>query len=177
MGGRILIVDTDDLFRHNLAVRLRKERFKVHETGDASSMSSMLRFRDIDVVLLGLSGLREAGLVLLQEVRRLRPTTKVILLRDVDQIGLSIAGMKFGAYDDLQMPFDLAALVARIQDACQERRATRRSPIRRLEQLMAAISFAEAGEHDTALHMLSETRTDGSKEPSDKGPARKSNRP
>ena len=149
MAVSVLIVDPDELFRSNLADRLKGESFRVYETGDGDQMSSLLR-RRIDVVLLALKGWHEQGLALLREIRALRPTSQVILIGDGESVPLSIAGMRLGAFDEIPTPFDFGHLVRRIREACAAQRRKASTPLARLQDLMVAVTFAEAGEHDTA---------------------------
>ena len=119
---KLLIIETDDLFRQHIAERLRLESCKVFEACEEAEAMKVFQRKDLDVVLLGLKGFKKKGLTLLKTIRELRPTTEVILMIPPEDFTLSLEGMKLGAFDDLLMPFDLETLLERIGAACQKRR-------------------------------------------------------
>jgi DNA-binding NtrC family response regulator len=120
--GKLLIIETDDLFRKHIAERLRLESYRVFEACEEAEAMKVFQRKDLDVVLLGLKGFRKKGLTLLKTIRELRPTTEVILMIPPEDFTLSLEGMKLGAFDDLLMPFGLETLLERIGAACQKRR-------------------------------------------------------
>jgi DNA-binding NtrC family response regulator len=119
---KLLIIETDDLFRKHIAERLRLEGYKVSEACEEAEAMKVFQRKDLDVVLLGLKGFRNKGLALLKTIRELRPASEVILMIPPEDFPLSIEGMKLGAFDDLLMPFGLETLLERIAAACQKRR-------------------------------------------------------
>lgn len=163
MGAKLLIVEADGLFRHNLALRLGLEKFKVFEAEDSEGLERLLRKRNIDVVLLGLNGFKEKGLSFLKTIKKVRPLTEVILMNSPGDLPLSIAGMKLGAFDDLLVPFDLRALLGQIYKAWARKRELEQkikkpSILGRCQDAMVAVSFAEAGELDTACDILRKSK-------------------
>ena len=119
---KLLIIETDDLFRKHVAERLRLESCKVFEACEEAEAMKVFQRKDLDVVLLGLKGFKKKGLTLLKTIRELRPTTEVILMIPPEDFTLSLEGMKLGAFDDLLIPFDVETLLKRIAAACQKRR-------------------------------------------------------
>jgi len=119
---KLLIIETDDLFRKHIAERLRLESCRVFEACEEAEAMKVFQRKDLDVVLLGLKGFKKKGLSLLKTIRELRPTTEVILMIPPEDFTLSLEGMKLGAFDDLLIPFDLETLLKRIEAACQKRR-------------------------------------------------------
>ena len=119
---KLLIIETDDLFRKHIAERLRLESCKVFEACEEAEAMKVFQRKDLDVVLLGLKGFKKKGLTLLKTIRELRPTTEVILMIPPEDFTLSLEGMKLGAFDDLLIPFDLETLLKRIAAACLKRR-------------------------------------------------------
>jgi DNA-binding NtrC family response regulator len=159
MTAGVGIVHGDELFRQSLGSRLQRARFRVYPTGDAGEMRAWLGRKRIDVVLIGLTSLGREALALVDAVARSGRAAATIVLNDEDDISLGIAAMKAGAYDEITVPFDMGDLVARVDEAWRAVRARRaarprRSPLARARQLMVAISFAEAGELDTARSMM-----------------------
>lgn len=117
MGVKLLIIESDDPFRRNISERLRQESYRVYEACHESEMNRIIQRKDIDVVLLGLRGLKHRGLSLLKAIKEARPLVEVILLIPSEEVSLSIEGMKLGAFDDLMLPFNLETLLERIQAA------------------------------------------------------------
>jgi DNA-binding NtrC family response regulator len=139
---KLLIIETDDLFRQHIAERLRLESCKVFEACEEAEAMKVFQRKDLDVVLLGLKGFKKKGLTLLKTIRELRPTTEVILMIPPEDFTLSLEGMKLGAFDDLLMPFGLETLLERIGAACQKRR----NPI----SVKNSAAHNPADEHSTA---------------------------
>lgn len=93
---------------------------------------------------------------------------EVILINRPEQIETSIAGMRAGAADELTVPIDLSDLRKKIVAAMLrlENRAPksgRKRLARLFHETMSAITFAQAGEFDTARDFLSSA----GKEPDD----------
>jgi DNA-binding NtrC family response regulator len=119
---RLLVIETDDLFRSNVAERLRLESYKVYEACQEIEARKVIERKNIDVVLLGLRGLRQRGLTFLKGIKKFRPLIEVILIIPSEEISLSIEGMKLGAFDDILMPFDMETLLDRIQAAYRQKK-------------------------------------------------------
>ncbi|MFH2133107.1 MAG: response regulator [bacterium] len=179
MSAGLLIIDRDSLLRSNLDHRLRIERYRIFTSDRPDEIMKMMRKKRIDVVLLNLVDLRNEGLRLLTQLKALRPLVEVILINQSSQIALSIEGMKRGAFDDFLLPFDMNQLLTRIQDAIalkKQRRSRRKTFREKIDDIMIAVSFAEAGEIETARQYLnrSDNRT-GEEADTEKGHPDKTN--
>ena len=126
MNPLVLIVDTDSLSRTSLSTRLKSNGFQAVEAENLFEAEQAVQDRDVDVVLLDIRKLKGRALRLLQSIKSARPKAEVILLTGPDQIGLSIQGMKLGAFDDLTAPFDVALLLARISAAWEKNKFRKR---------------------------------------------------
>ncbi len=125
MRVNLLIVESDNFFRKNLARRLPDEKnWRILFAEHRIEAIKIVKREKIDVVLLGLKDLKKEGLMILKEVKNIRPLTEVITINRSDQIALSIEGMKLGAFDDFIVPFDLESLVRRIREAHQKKKET-----------------------------------------------------
>jgi DNA-binding NtrC family response regulator len=120
---KLLIVEMDDAFRRHLAERLRVENFKVYEACQETEAKQILQRKIIDVVLLGMREFKQGGLMLLKDIKELKPLTEVILMTPAESTSLfaSIQAMKLGAFDDLHIPFDMQKLIERITAARQKK--------------------------------------------------------
>ncbi|MBW2181795.1 MAG: response regulator, partial [Deltaproteobacteria bacterium] len=59
------------------------------------------------------------GVETLQEIKKIKPLTQVIMLTGNATVETAINGMKLGAYDYLMKPTDTEILVEKIDKACQ----------------------------------------------------------
>jgi DNA-binding response OmpR family regulator len=112
---RLLVIEHDHLLRDNLVHHLRQRGFTVLAGTAREEVGRALSNDRIDVVLLGLGGLRRQGLALLSLIKQDSPGTEVILMTTSDCLHLSIEGMKLGAFDDIQVPYDIDILCAKIK--------------------------------------------------------------
>jgi DNA-binding NtrC family response regulator len=128
MVPRLLLVDPDDEFRTTLAARLRGEGWEVVETDGPLETLALLEEQEVDVVLLDIRFSGAAGLDLLAQVRQAAPTTEVVLITPAGQVDLSIGGMRLGAFDDIQVPFDIKALSDRIREARRLKMSRKEEP-------------------------------------------------
>ncbi|MCK8601592.1 response regulator [Desulfoferrobacter suflitae] len=146
MPIRVLLIDTDENFCQNLSQRLLMEKYKVLVTADVAEAKKIVQREKIDVVLLGLKGLRQRGLALLANIKKMRPATEVILMLPDGHLALSIEGMRLGAFDDLLMPFDIETLLSRITAAYhhgQAQKRIRRGPLDK--QHNRVLDYAKGG--------------------------------
>ena len=117
MKIHLLIIETDDEIRQNLVQRLSLDQYLLFGVDHPKKVDEIIKKNKIDVVLLGLVGLREEGLSVLKSIKRVRPLTEIIMINDSAKIPLSMQGMKLGAFEDFYMPFELNALIQTIQAA------------------------------------------------------------
>jgi DNA-binding response OmpR family regulator len=113
----------------------------------------------VDVVLLDIRKREGEGLALLATIRSRMADAGIILVNRADNIQLSMAGMQAGADDEIISPFDTATLKKKISSALQcrkKRKRKKRSLFERFEDVMTAITFAQAGEFGDAVDLLNE---------------------
>ncbi|MCS6962788.1 response regulator transcription factor [Thermoflexus sp.] len=130
MGGRILLIDDDDLLRRSLAFSLEQAGFEVHTAASAEEGLAIAARERPDVVLLdiGLPGMD--GLEALRRFREILGLPVIFLTarrRELDEV----VGLELGADDYITKPFDTDVLIARI-----------RAVLRRLRSSSAAASPA-----------------------------------
>lgn len=109
-----------------------------------------------EIVLLDIRQAGNEGPHPLLAIREKMPAAEVILINRPDNIPLSIAGMQAGAADELIAPFDTSTLKNSISAALgrRKKRQGKKSLLQRFGDAMAAATFAQAGEFDTAIAML-----------------------
>jgi DNA-binding response OmpR family regulator len=114
---RLLVIEDDHMLKDNIVHHLLQRGFTVFAATTREEVSSLLNSESIEVALLGLGGLRRPGLGLLSLIKRESPNTAVILMTTPDLLQLSIEGMKLGAFDDIQVPYDIDLLCSKIRHA------------------------------------------------------------
>lgn len=128
MAPHIQIIATDNSLRASLAQHLRQEGFHVSEAEDTEALMSVLGKGDIDLILLGLDGLKRSGISMMRIIRERFPQIKIITINSGDQLDLSIESMRLGAYDDFLIPFDLDGLMTRIRSVEEDGRNVKIKP-------------------------------------------------
>jgi DNA-binding NtrC family response regulator len=150
MQATALIVSSDAGFAETMMSRLQGWGLAVALSGDSSPPPGT------EIVLLDLRQASNEEAHPLLAIKEKIPEAEVILINRPDNIPLSIAGMQAGATDELIAPFDTDTLKNAISEALRRRkkRQGNKSLLQRFGDAMAAATFAQAGEFDTALSLL-----------------------
>jgi two-component system OmpR family response regulator len=123
---RALLVEDDAVLAEFVGGGLREAGFVVdHEADGAAGLSAALtRQYDVAVVDLMLPG--RDGLSIIDEMRRRRVTTPVLILSARRSVDDRVSGLQTGGDDYLTKPFAFAELLARVQALV--RRSTQAAP-------------------------------------------------
>ena len=113
---RVLVVDDEPLIRWSLAETLEQGGHAVVEAGDRESAERAVSSADepFDVVLLDYRLPDSNDLNLLATIRRLAPTSAVIMMTAFGTPEMTAGALELGAYRVIPKPFevhDMAALV------------------------------------------------------------------
>src|SRR5690348_18272161 len=112
---RALLVEDDAVLAEFVGGGLREAGFVVdHESDGASGLSAALN-RDYDVALIDLMLPGRDGLAIIDEMRKRRVTTPVLILSAKRSVDDRIRGLQTGGDDYLTKPFYFTELLARIQ--------------------------------------------------------------
>ena len=105
--AKILVVDDQEMMRDSLVATLAREGHDVMAAGDGPAAVARLSGPGrIDLLITDLKMPRMTGIELLQESKRLRPETPVVLMTAFASVATAVEAMKLGAYDYIQKPFD-----------------------------------------------------------------------
>ena len=120
------------------------------------------------VVILDIRSGAGASLRWLREVRSRRPAPEVILVNNHDRLTTSLEGMRAGAAAELTVPIDLGemrrVLMAALSKLTDHLGSKRRGNFSRFfRQTMAAITYAQAGEFETALNFMDDPESQAGK--------------
>jgi DNA-binding NtrC family response regulator len=115
----VLVVDDEALIRWSLAEMLGERGYAVTEAGDARMALAAIESakEPFDVVLLDYRLPDSADLRLLEKVRRLVPTARIIMITAHNSPELAQGAAALGAYRVISKPFEVESLAALVNQA------------------------------------------------------------
>ncbi|MEP6750826.1 MAG: sigma-54 dependent transcriptional regulator [Bacteroidota bacterium] len=106
----ILIIDDDIAVRTSLLLLLQQERYETSSVGNAAAALDFLKNNTPSLIILDLNFSIETsgdeGMLLLAEIKKLYPGIPVILITGWATIQLAVKGMKLGANDFINKPWN-----------------------------------------------------------------------
>src|SRR5712692_7778935 len=111
---RILVADDDTLTREIVAKLLQEEGYDVALATDGQEAITLVSIYCPDLVLTDLSMPRLSGIGVLARVRRVTPTTPVIIFTSETTPEVEQEARQLGARDYIHKPFDIDDLLKRI---------------------------------------------------------------
>lgn len=125
---KILIVDDDNELRANLSEVIQGAGYSTIEAANGNEAVENIMARNFDVILLDLMMPGISGTDLLNEIRKLSPRAKVIMITAFATIDNAVQAIRKGASDYISKPFrinDLLMTIRRVlEEASFEREAT-----------------------------------------------------
>lgn len=116
-AAKLLIVDDEKDLLQLLVKRLTRKGYEVSSAGSAEVALSLLKKDYFDVAIFDIRLPKMDGITLLKETKKIQSDIEIIVLTGHGTIETAIEAMKFGAYDYLTKPYDLADLEITIQKA------------------------------------------------------------
>jgi len=117
----ILIIDDDIAVRTSLSLLLKQEGFKSVSAEDPEEAYKHLAEKPIKAVLLDMNFSMETsgedGLATLQQIKKIKPSLPVILMTGWGSINLAVEGMKRGAADFINKPWENEHLIQSLKTA------------------------------------------------------------
>jgi DNA-binding NtrC family response regulator len=173
MPARVRIVSPDAAFADAIGRRLHGWGLSVAVESDFRRVApATAEGEQDDLVLVDVRRCEDGLLGWLASLTGALPALEVILLNVPGQVAVSIAAMRAGATGELSAPFDLAALRGAVSAALRRRNKglglARPSLLERFQRAMAAATFAQAGEFDTARELLADDGTAAQRRPGGK---------
>jgi DNA-binding NtrC family response regulator len=117
MKSRILIVDDEKEFVEALSERLTMRDYDVSTAFSGEDAISKVKGHVYDVVILDVSMPGLGGVETLQEIKKIKPLTEVIMLTGHATVDTAISGLKLGAREYLLKPCDTQELIDKIDQA------------------------------------------------------------
>ena len=119
--ARVLVVDDEESVRSVLRQALVDEGHDVLLASDGEQALDLLSRNDVEVMLLDIRMPGLSGLDVLSEVQVRSPSTCVIMVTAIADVGTAVKAMKQGAYDYVAKPFDLDDVIMAVQRALERR--------------------------------------------------------
>ena len=111
---RILVADDDESLRSVLKQVLSMDGYEVNLTSSGEEALAAFKKEPCSLLITDIRMGKMSGITLLQEVKRLRPDTQVIIITSNATLDTAITAIQAGAYDYLTKPFDDIALISSV---------------------------------------------------------------
>jgi PAS domain S-box-containing protein len=133
--ARIIIVDDDAALLEALpeALRLRMHNIDADTIDSATAALKLIAENDYDAIVTDIKMPGMDGLVLLEEISKMRPDTPTLLITGHGEHELTVQALRGGAYDFIQKPIERDYFFASLARAIQKRRLARAIDQQRLE--------------------------------------------
>lgn len=119
---KILIVDDEETVRYSFRKLFREPGWEIIEAANGLEAISAIKKEAPDLVLMDIEMPGLNGLEAIQRVKSLMPQLPVIIMTAFGTSERVIAAMKYGAFEYLEKPFDVARLKAVISEAIETKR-------------------------------------------------------
>ena len=113
----ILIVDDEEIVRESLANWLEEDGYEVEAVENGARALERLPAKDWNLAMVDLKMPGMDGIQLMDEIRKVRPDTIVIIMTAYATVDTAVQAMKKGAYDYIVKPFnpeDLSITIRKI---------------------------------------------------------------
>jgi DNA-binding response OmpR family regulator len=144
---KLLLVDDEAEFLETLVDRLDLRELKTEVAYNGKEALSAVEEEEPDVIVLDVKMPGMDGIEVLKRMKKAYPNVEVVILTGHANERDEQRARELGAFDYLKKPVDLEALLGRIRGAFKQR-------MNKLQQMSMAVTFAEAGEFDTAREMM-----------------------
>ena len=116
---KILIVDDEESVRYSFRKLFREPNSEIIEAGNGLEAISVIKKENPDLVLMDIEMPGMSGLDAIQRIKATNPQLPVIIITAFGTSERVIGAMKYGAFEYLEKPFDVARLKAVISEALE----------------------------------------------------------
>jgi len=120
-GKSVLLVDDEADFAEALSGRLQRRGYRVGIALNGLTAIEMVGHRSYDAVILDLMMPGMSGLETLERILEVDPDLQVILLTAHGSVRAGVDALKTGASDFMQKPAEFKELLAKLQDAADQK--------------------------------------------------------
>jgi two-component system response regulator RegA len=108
----ILIVDDEEVFRARLCKAFERRGFEVQSAGDYDQAVALASEESPEWALIDLRMKGPSGLELLQKLKSIDPTTRIVMLTGYGSIATAVEAMRLGASNYVSKPADVDDILA-----------------------------------------------------------------
>jgi len=112
---KILLIEDEEGLVMTLQDRLTDENYEIDIAKDGEQGFQKAKSDDFDVIILDLMLPKKSGLDVCRDLRQAGVETPIIMLTAKGQVVDKVLGLKLGANDYMQKPFEMMELLARIE--------------------------------------------------------------
>ncbi|NTV52201.1 MAG: sigma-54-dependent Fis family transcriptional regulator [Candidatus Firestonebacteria bacterium] len=125
MKSSILVVDDDPGVREALRIMLQDDYHPIAVASSLEALEKLQKLPVVDLALLDINMPEQDGIETLRKMKEIDPLVEVIMVTANKTAEAAIKTIKYGAYDYVTKPFDIAELTAIINRALEKRNLTR----------------------------------------------------
>ncbi len=125
--ARILLIEDEPGLVMTLQDRLVDENYEVESANDGEEGFQKAKSDDFDVIVLDLMLPKKSGLDVCRDLRQAGVETPIIMLTAKGQVVDKVLGLKLGANDYMQKPFEMMELLARIEVQLRKKTSEKKS--------------------------------------------------
>ena len=103
----LIIIDDDTPFRERLSRSMEKKGFKVESYGAVEKAQRRLKEKNFNYAIVDMRLEDGSGLEIIQNLKRVSPETRSLLLTGYGNIATAVAAIKSGAVDYLPKPAEI----------------------------------------------------------------------
>lgn len=112
LAQSVLLVDDDEPFRSRLARAIRSRGYDVREAADAGSARAEAERESPEMAVIDLRLPDGTGLEVVKELKRLDPSTAIVVLTGYGSIATALEAVRLGAVHYLTKPVDADRVLA-----------------------------------------------------------------
>ncbi len=124
---KILIIEDEQGLVMTLQDRLIDESYEVDSATDGEDGFRKAKSNDYDVIILDLMLPKKSGLDVCRDLRQARVETPIVMLTAKGQVIDKVLGLKLGANDYMQKPFEMMELLARIEVQLRKKNSAKKT--------------------------------------------------
>ena len=146
--GNILLIEDEDGLIMTIQDRLQEEKFYVETASDGQLGFEKAKNGTFDVIILDLMLPKKDGLEVCKDLRKLEIHTPIIMLTAKGQTIDKVLGLKLGADDYMQKPFEMMELLARVEVQLRKKKNIHH------KEILSEISFGNISIHFKEMKVL-----------------------
>jgi two-component system, LuxR family, response regulator FixJ len=115
--NEVFVVDDDPAVRDALSMALRSEGYNVEVFSDAKTLLDVIRLRSPAAIVLDVMLPDQSGLDIVKQLKSEAYPAPIVLISGHGDIPMAVEGIKLGAFDFIEKPFSMDALLTQVKSA------------------------------------------------------------